>query len=143
MLYTEATTDEYPAARGDTSPPGSMHGDVLVVSGDPRFEERALGMLRGSWRAAVGSCSALIAGSLLTSDVIVLDPHGQRRSLERVIDAIARIRLRPSVVLALRRPADLEVAVRRSIGAVAVDVPEDVFRDAVLRTHRAQRAPRR
>lgn len=142
MLFTELPTDEYPAAESAAASP--LHGDVLVVSGDPEFQERALGVLGGAgWRAAVGACSALIAGSLLTSDVIVLDPIGQRRVLERAIDAIARIRLRPSVVLALRRPSDLEVAVRRSIGAVGIDVPDDVFRDAVLRTHRAQRAPRR
>lgn len=140
------SSEEYRAVRSsaDTQPPSSaVHGEVLVVTADVAFEERALAALRGSWRTITASCSALMSGSLLTSDVIVLDPLGQRRMLERTIDTIARIRLRPSMILALRRPNDLEIAVRRSIGAVDVNVAEDVFQDAVLRTHRAQRAPRR
>jgi hypothetical protein len=140
------STDEYAAVRSsaDTQPPSStVHGEVLVVTADAVFEERAIAALRGSWRTITASCTALMSGSLLTSDVILLDPLGQRRMLERAIDIIARIRLRPSVILALRRPNDLEIAVRRCIGAVDVDVPEDIFQDAVLRTHRAQRAPRR
>lgn len=125
-------------------PLGESLGDLLVVSADASFEERALTVLGGAgWRIGVGTPSALIAGSLLTSDVILIDPLGQRRTLERTIDAIARIRLRPSVILALRRADDLAIAVRRSIACVDAAAPGDILQDAVLRAHRAQRTPRK
>ena len=131
--------------RGGTLPPiGTVLGEVLVVSADPVFEERALHVLAAAgWRVGVGTPRALIAGSLLTSDVILVDPLGQRRTLERTIDAIARIRLRPSVLLVLRRSEDLVIAVRRSIGCVDVAVRADVLHDAVLRTYTSQRTLRR
>lgn len=136
--------DRGAARRADTLPPEGVHGDVLVVSVDPTFQQRAMGALRaGGWRTRLTETASLVGESLISSDVILLDPLGQRRTLEKTIDAIARMRLRPSVCLALRRREDLAIAVQRSIGCVDADVTIDVLKDAVLRAFRAQRSPRR
>lgn len=135
--------DPHASLRGDTLPPTSNLGDLLVVTTDPVFQDRATSALReAGWRTTVTESATLVGNALITSDVILLDPHGQRRTLEKTLDAIAKIRLRPSVILALRRRDDLAIAVKRCIGCVDVDVDIDVLQDAVLRTHRAQRNPR-
>jgi hypothetical protein len=142
-MLSSQDEDTLTRLRADTLPPTNNLGDLLVVTTDPIFQERARIALRDAgWRTTVTESTTLVGNALITSDVILLDPRGQRRTLERTLDNIARIRLRPSVILALRRREDLAVAVRRCIGCVDIDVSDDILQDAVLRTHRAQRNPR-
>jgi len=130
--------------RADTEPPlSATRGEVLVVSAEPEFRQRAVEALSDDgWRALAADPIELVGGALLTSDVILLDPYGQRQRLDRTLTAFARMRLRPAMLLALRRPSDLALAVQRCIGAVDVSVPREVLQDAVLRAHRAHRVPR-
>lgn len=142
-MLSSPEEDTLERLRADTLPPTNNLGDLLVVTTDTLFQERARATLReAGWRTTVTESATLVGNALITSDVILLDPQGQRRTLEKTLDAIARIRLRPSVILALRRRDDLALAVRRCIGCVDVDVDDETLQDAVLRTHRAQRNPR-
>jgi hypothetical protein len=136
--------DRLARAKADTMPPFSAtRGEVLVVSADAAFRRRALEALSDDgWRTTPATPADLVSGALLTSDVILVDPLGQRRRIERTIDSFARIRLRPAMILALRRADDLALAVRRCIGCVDVAVSPEILQDAVLRAHRAHRVPR-
>ena len=141
MLGAHRTWD----SRADTQPPFSAtRGEALVVSAEREFRERALNALNDDgWRATSVEPMDLLGGALLTSDVILVDPFGQRQRLERTLNAFARTRIRPAMLLALRRPDDLALAVKRCIGAVDIGVPREILQDAVLRAHRAHRIPRR
>jgi len=123
-------------------PPSSSLGDVLVVSADDEVLSRASHVLQAvGWRTHAAT-ELISFDNELFADVLVLDPHRDRRQVSIVLHVLARVSFRPAVVLLLRAVEDLATAIYFSIGCVAPTQLEPELASVVERARRDRRQPR-
>jgi len=130
--------DDAPTLRA----PGSGPGDVLVVSDDAELIQRVRHALRDStWRIEV-TCRLTSFDEFPLVHVIVLDPKRDRAEATIALQALARVVLRPPVVIVLRSTEDLAIAVQFGLGSVEWNAVDEVLASAVERAYRDRRRPR-
>jgi hypothetical protein len=122
--------------------PSSGPGDLLVVSDDAEFVQRVRHALREStWQIEITSHLTSFDGFLMVH-VIVIDPQRDRAETTVALHGLARVALRPAVVLVLRSTEDLATAVLFGLGSVEASAVDDVLANAVERAYRDRRQPR-
>jgi hypothetical protein len=120
-------------------PPRSGRGEIMLLTSDPLLAQQAPSVLResGVFIMVAESLSAL-PGSMPT-DVLVLDDSA---AAPTILETLARVPVRPAVVVVLRTVDDLRLALRFWVGVVAIDAIDTQLGGAIDRARYHGRRPR-